>query len=77
MKSYFHVSPITGKRTGIKEYEYGENYITIHFTSGSFYTYTTESCGKSHLLTMKHLADAQSGLNTYLTKHKPPYSEKH
>lgn len=74
MKSYFSISPITGKRSSIQSYEYGDDYITICFSNGSVYTYTIESCGEGHLSKMKHLADAQRGLNTYLTKFKPPYA---
>lgn len=76
MKNYSHVSPLTGKSSGVKGYEYGDDFITIGFTSGVVYTYTIASCGATHLATMKRLADAQSGLNTYLTKNKPPYASK-
>lgn len=76
MKSYNNVSPLTGKTSGVRGYDYGDDYITIYFTSGSKYTYTLGSCGAAHLATMKRLADAQSGLNTYLTKNKPPFATK-
>lgn len=76
MKNYYHISPSTGRRTGVKGYDYGDDYITIYFTSGSVYTYTLESCGEYHLSNMKRLADAQSGLNTYVTRNKPPYASK-
>lgn len=76
MKSYFSISPITGKRSSIRGYEYGDDYITVWFSNGSAYTYTSESCGDEHLSALKRLADAQSGLNTYLTKFKPPYASK-
>lgn len=76
MKSYNSISPVTGKRSSIQGYEYGENYITIYFSNGYIYTYTLESCGFGALATMKRLADAQNGLNTYLTKMKPQYASK-
>lgn len=76
MENYYNVSPITGKPSGVRGYDYGSDYITIYFTSGSVYTYTVSSCGSSHIETMKRLADKQSGLNTYVTKNKPPYSSK-
>lgn len=76
MKSYFHVSSSTGKRSGVCGYEYGDDYIAIHFTNGSVYTYTAQSCGVDHISKMKRLADAQSGLNTYLTRNKPKYASK-
>ncbi|UVQ44632.1 hypothetical protein NXY11_15660 [Parabacteroides faecis] len=76
MKTYYNISPLTGKPTGIRGYDYGDDYITVYFTSGSMYTYTLDSCGATHLETMKRLADAQNGLNTYLTKNKPPFASK-
>ena len=76
MNPYFSISPVTGKRSSIQGYEYGEDYITIYFSNGSIYTYTLKSCGEGHLSTMKRIADTQSGLNTYLTRNKPPYESK-
>ena len=74
MKNYYHISPSTGKRSGVRGYDYGADYIKIYFTS--VYTYTLASCGATHLEKMKRLADAQSGLNTYVTRNKPPYASK-
>lgn len=71
MIPYFSISPSTGKRTGIKGYDIGEDYITVYFTSGSIYTYSVASCGADQISTLKALAAAQSGLNSYLTKNKP------
>ena len=76
MKNYHSVSPITGKPTGIRDYDYDKESISIYFTSGSRYTYTYDSCGADHVEAMKALADSQDGLNTYTTKHKPPYASK-
>ena len=76
MKTYFSISPVTGKRSSVQGYEYGDEYISISFSNGSVYTYTLESCGEGHLSAMKRLADAQRGLNTYLTKFKPPHASK-
>jgi len=76
MTPYYNVSTSTGKPSGVKGYDYGHDYIVIYFTSGSVYTYTDTSCGKSHIQAMKQLADAQSGLNTYVTRHKPPFASK-
>lgn len=73
---YYNVSPVTGKPSGVRGYEYGNDHITIYFTSGAVYTYTYSSCGSSHVETMKRHADAQSGLNTYVTKHRPSYASK-
>lgn len=76
MISYNNVSPSTGKPSGVRGYEYGNDFITLYFTSGAVYSYTNASCGSGHINTMKSLADAQSGLNTYVTKNKPPFASK-
>lgn len=76
MKSYHSTSPATGKSSGIRGYDYDSNSITLYFTSGGAYTYTVASCGANHIQTMKRLADAQSGLNTYVTRNKPPFASK-
>ena len=36
---------MTGKPTGVRGYEYGDDHITVFFKSGSVYTYTLSSCG--------------------------------
>lgn len=76
MKYYNSVSPLSGKVTGVRGYDYGDDYIIIYFKTGAVYQYTRSSCGDLHLETMKHLADAQSGLNSYLTRKKPPFASK-
>lgn len=76
MYSYSSTSSRTGVRTGVRGYDYGDDYIIIYFTSGARYTYTYGSCGSSHVETMKRLARGQQGLNTYVTKNKPPYASK-
>jgi hypothetical protein len=76
MNSYYNVSPSTGKASGVKGYEYGSDFITLYFTSGAVYSYSYASCGANHVDTMKNLADAQNGLNTYVTKYKPPFASK-
>ncbi len=76
MNNYSNVSSTTGKPSGVKGYDYGDDYIIIYFTSGAKYTYTHSSCGSNHINNMKQLADAQRGLNTYVTRHKPPFSSK-
>lgn len=76
MKNYSSISLTTGKPTGILGYDYNYDTMIIHFTSGAKYTYTIASCGTVHLSKMKQLADSQRGLNTYLTKYKPPYASK-
>lgn len=76
MRPYHSISLVTGKTSGIRGYEYDSDSITIYFTSGGVYTYTVASCGTNHIQTMKRLADAQSGLNTYITRNKPSFASK-
>lgn len=77
MQLYYSRSPLTGIPSGIRAYDYGNDYITIYFRNGSVYHYTASSCGLRHLNNMKRLADAQRGLNTYLAKNRPVYARKH
>ena len=76
MTRYFSISNQTGKPTGVRGYDYEEDNITLYFTSGAIYKYTVASCGAHHIANMKALADGQHGLNTYVTKNKPPYASK-
>lgn len=73
MKSYCSISPITGKPSGVIGYDIGDTYIKVYFKSGRAYTYSINSCGEYQLSIIKELAESQHGLNTYLTKNKPPY----
>lgn len=75
MRSYFSVSP-SGKHTGVVGYDYGEDWVTVYFSSGAEYTYTTESCGAYQLAEIKRLADSQHGLNSFLNHFKPGYARK-
>ena len=76
MQNYNSTSSSTGKSSGVKGYNYDSDSITLYFTSGSVYSYSIASCGSVHINTMKRLADAQSGLNTYVTKNKPAFASK-
>ena len=57
----------------------GEKYITVQFKSGKYtiYTYTYESAGADAVEMMKSLAQQGHGLNSYISKNKPGYSEKY
>jgi hypothetical protein len=77
MKNYYSISPFTGKRSGVIGYDDGDDYIRVFFQNGHYYTYTLGSCGSVHLSNLKRCAKAQSGLNTYLTRYKPPYASKY
>ena len=76
MKHYYSESDETGKPTGVRGYDYDEESITIYFTSGAIYNYSIESCGSLHINNMIALAKRQHGLNTYVTKNKPPFAWK-
>ena len=56
-----------------------EEGITVQFKSGKYtvYTYTYESAGADAVEMMKSLAQQGHGLNSYISKNKPGYSEKH
>lgn len=57
----------------------GEKYITVQFKSWKYtiYTYTYESAEADAVEMMKSLAQQGHGLNSYISKNKPGYSEKH
>jgi len=52
--------------SGIAAYQYGDDWIEIQFKTGRVYRYTASSVGRSHLSTMKNLADSGDGLNAYI-----------
>ncbi len=76
MQNYYSVSPITGKPTGIRGFEYDDQSITVYFTTGASYHYTYVSASPDHIENMKQLANQQEGLNTYLTKAIPRFAWK-
>ena len=68
---------LSGK-SGVLAYENSNDYIIIQFKEGreTIYTYTYQSAGISAIGTMKKLALAGSGLNSYVSTNKPGYSSK-
>ena len=64
MKRYRNISG----NSNVVSYEYGSDYITIQFCSGTPYTYSYASAGKENLENMKKLADAGQGLNSYVMR---------
>jgi hypothetical protein len=62
MKKYKN---ITG-RSGVTGYDYGEAWIDVRW-SNQIYRYEVERVGAQHLEEMKRLADAGSGLSTYIS----------
>lgn len=55
--------------SGVRAYEFGDDYIRVQFTSGSVYLYTVESAGEESIEEMKKLAEAGEGLNRYIIQH--------
>ena len=64
--------------SNVVAYSYWSDFIKVEFASGTYtiYTYTYGSAGSSAVETMKRLADAGSGLNSYIATHKPWYASK-
>ena len=62
--------------SNILGYEYGEDWIRIYFKDNSEYEYSGNGCGQYQINQMKYLADHGDGLNAYINKEKPPYSNK-
>lgn len=50
----------------VKQYEIGENFIRVEFSTGKSFLYTYESAGKEHVEEMKRLALVGDGLNSYI-----------
>lgn len=64
--------------SNVEAFDYGDEYIVVYFKSGRnrAYTYTNASCGVSAVAQMIALGNAQSGLNSYISRHKPNYASK-
>jgi hypothetical protein len=62
---------LSGK-SGVVAYENGVDYIIVQFKEGkeTIYTYTYQSAGSSAIETMKRLAVAGTGLNSYVSTNK-------
>lgn len=75
MISYGNISG----NSGIVAYDTKEESITVQFRSGgcTVYTYTYESAGADAVETMKGLAQQGYGLNSYISRNQPDYSEKY
>ena len=66
MKKYLNIS---GK-SGVLSYEIGKDYIAILFIGEpSTYVYSHAVTGRRHVEKMKRLAEAGSGLSTYISQH--------
>lgn len=53
-------------KSGVMDYDIGQDSITIYFKKGSVYKWTYESCGQDNVDEMKRLAQLGSGLNSYI-----------
>lgn len=57
-----------GGDSGVHSYGYGDELIQVQFSDGSIYEYTYQSAGIQNIETMKQLADAGEGLNSFINK---------
>lgn len=63
--------------SGVLEYEYGEDWINVKFSTGAVYEYTYASAGAHYIELMKRLADAGVALNDFIQTHvKHKYSRR-
>lgn len=58
----------SGGDSGVTAYESGSDYIKVQFSDNSLYLYNYSKPGSHHVETMKGLADAGRGLNSYINK---------
>jgi len=66
-----------GGDSGVSAYEIGNDYIKVEFLGGSLYLYNYNSAGRHHIDTMKQLAHAGEGLNSYINRNvKKAYASK-
>jgi hypothetical protein len=63
-----HYEDISGD-SGVSEYQFGADSITVRFKGGATYLYTAASAGRRRIATMKRLAASGHGLSTYISKH--------
>jgi len=67
--------------SGISHYEVGADYIRLRFSgSRKIYEYNYRLTGSKHIEQMKDLAEAGSGLSTYIAQHaevRDNYKELH
>ena len=64
--------------SNVEAFDHGIGFITVYFKTGRnrVYTYTDASCGAPAVAQMIALGNAQSGLNSYIGRHKPGYASK-
>jgi len=64
MKRYRNLSG----QSGITRYTTGPDYIEVEFSNDRIYLYNYKSTGEGNVEQMKKLADAGSGLSTFISK---------
>jgi hypothetical protein len=57
-----------GGNSGVIGYEIAEGAITVQFSDGAKYLYTTQSAGAGNLAEMQRLAVAGRGLNSFISR---------
>jgi len=55
--------------TGVVAYDMGPDWIVLRFVDGSTYRYDRHHPGPYHVAEMQRLAEAGSGLSTYLNRY--------
>lgn len=58
-----------GGRSGVVAYDIGPDWIVLRFVDGGTYRYDHHHPGPYHVAEMQRLAEAGSGLSTYLNQH--------
>lgn len=56
-----------GGSSGVVGYEISHEAITVQFSDGAAYLYTTQSAGAGNLAEMQRLAIAGRGLNSFIS----------
>jgi|GEM_PF-2086058 len=59
---------LSGKDSGVTEYEIGDDFIRVKFHDSRIYNYTTLLNSKATIVQMKSLARASRGLSTYISR---------
>ncbi len=60
----------SGKPSGVKAYEIGDDYIKVRFSNFETYLYPVSLNGKRVIDKMKLLALASEGFSTFIARHK-------
>jgi hypothetical protein len=58
-----------GGNSGVASYELDSDSVTVQFNDGAIYLYNYVSAGRSNIETMKALAAAGQGLNSFIMKY--------